>query len=154
MAERNYLYFAYGSNMNIYRLTSRLGYTPKGIPITLPNYKLCFNKVADGRQHGYANVMPEEGSSVQGIGYFVRLKDIHKLDIFEGLGYHYTRKNITVCFSDMKTSASIYIACKKVTRTGLKPTPEYLKHLILGAYQFKLGKEYVKEVKEIAGRKS
>jgi gamma-glutamylcyclotransferase len=124
-------YFAYGSNMNSERLRKRIGYLPPSRKALLQDYALLFNKTNyKNPTEGFANIVPQTGSQVEGILYEMTDKDIAKLDQFEGVPTHYIRQAINVECEGKITNALTYIAV--TVKEGLKPSPEYLNHLLAG----------------------
>jgi cation transport regulator ChaC len=132
-------YFAYGSNMNPARLADqrlkeRAVQMGPRIAGRLDGWRLVFNKVARtppgaaaGNMveapgevvHGTLNRMPEAGLAV--------------LDIWEGVaGGHYARRTVAVVRGDTGATvdAVTYVALK--VGEGLRPTREYLGHLLAG----------------------
>lgn len=132
-------YFAYGSNMNPARLADqrlkeRAVQMGPRIGGRLDGWRLVFNKIArvpvgaaagniveapGGVVHGTLNQMPEAGLTV--------------LDIWEGVaGGHYERRAVPVVRADTGATveAVTYVALK--VGEGLKPTREYLSHLLAG----------------------
>jgi len=132
-------YFAYGSNMNPARLSDqrlkeRAVQMGPRVGGRLDGWRLVFNKIARSpagaaagniveapgeRVHGTLNEMPEAGLEV--------------LDIWEGVaGGHYERRTVQVVRADTgeTVDAVIYVALK--VGEGLRPTREYLSHLLAG----------------------
>lgn len=137
-------YFAYGSNMNISRLKKRIRRFPERVLAVLRDWRLVFNKTAESAPGvGYANIVPCPGEAVEGILYAVTEEELRKLDFYEGVPDHYKRCGISVERSDTGeiVSAVTYVANPDRVRDGLKPTREYLGHLLAGADY--LSKEYV-----------
>ena len=101
---------------------------------TLRNYKLCFNKQASRNPNeGYANLIPKEGTATEGALYEIDNKDIVKLDKFEGYPNHYIKKAIKVELANRnEVDALVYFARPDKIKDGLKPTKEYLNHLMEG----------------------
>ncbi|ACF13819.1 AIG2 family protein [Chloroherpeton thalassium ATCC 35110] len=136
MDEHTVEYFAYGSNMNPIRLHSyRQVYFFSQRPAILRGYELVFNKVSPGnrdQEAGVANIVPRANSFVEGILYEVDEDGLEKLDLFEGVTIgHYYRTDVQVELKNGKTmSAQTYIACNDQIKEGLKPSKEYLGHLL------------------------
>jgi len=128
-------YFAYGSNMSEQRMISR-GLTPLSKEIgILEDYKFIINKKSfKDPSLGFANIIPESGSSVEGIIYKVLDADIKKLDRFEGYPKHYTKELLTIRLYDGELVESIvYIANPNwVSKTVLKSTTEYKNYILEG----------------------
>ena len=124
-------YFAYGSNMNPERLRKRIGYLPPSRKALLQEYALLFNKNSyKNPTEGFANIVQQPNSQVEGILYEVTDKDIAKLDQFEGVPTHYNHQPIKVECEGKITNALTYIAA--TIKEGLKPSPDYLNHLLAG----------------------
>jgi gamma-glutamylcyclotransferase len=144
-------YFAYGSNMDRRRMIER------GVRILsekvgfIEGWKLVFNKIATSYPgSGYANITKEKNSKVYGVLYEIENSDLKNLDEYEGYPTHYKRERITVILNnDKKIIAEVYIAQTNQTREGLKPTEEYMKHLIDGAKQHNLPSSYIKFLESI-----
>jgi hypothetical protein len=115
----------------------------------LPGYKLTFNKVAlsnDGE--GYANIMAAKKGLVEGILYFLSEKQLQLLDLYEGCPRHYERipvKIYTVGAAE-PYDAITYKALTEMTKPGLKPSQNYLNHLLYAGQHF-LSKEYYRKLK-------
>lgn len=123
------LYFAYGSNMSIAQLKERKvdhKYLGKAI---LPNYQLLFNKLANGKLGvGYANIVPKENSTVEGLLFEV--DNLKALDRFEGYPNHYKREDVNLSFEGKPILATAYVAVHSKTAENLKPEKEYLTRLL------------------------
>ena len=126
-------YFAYGSNINPARLLDRkVEYISrkKGI---LQNYILVFNKRAKRNpKEGYANVIQSTNSIVEGALYEVAEKDILKLDKYEGYPKHYSKQTVSINVGGVNLDAIVYVATSDFLGEGLKPTQEYLNHILAG----------------------
>ena len=125
-------YFAFGSNMDRARMFQRKAiwnYCCSGL---LANHKLVFNKKSKKAGQGFANIIKSKKHQVEGILY--RLEDSHlykNLDKFECAGVHYNRVEKRVRRSDGQyITAFMYVAI--LTSNNLKPTEEYLNHLLKG----------------------
>lgn len=132
-------YFAYGSNMDAERLfTVRLA--PKKVPRgprvagRLDNWLLTFDKQArEPAGAGAGNIVPRDGAVVHGTLNLLPPKGFEVLDHFEGVkAGHYERRTLKVRRGDDGTlvDAIVYVALK--TAPGLRPTRDYLGHLIAG----------------------
>lgn len=123
------LYFAYGSNMSIAQLKERKvdhKYLGKAI---LSNYQLLFNKLANGELSvGYANIVPKENSTVEGLLFEV--DNLNALDRFEGYPNHYKREVVNLSFEGNPIVAITYVAVHSKTAENLKPEKEYLNRLL------------------------
>jgi gamma-glutamylcyclotransferase (GGCT)/AIG2-like uncharacterized protein YtfP len=127
-------YFAYGSNMNLKRMGERKIRFSQRNHATLSGWRLEFNKMASrNSQEGYANIVPDENETVEGILYEIEDSDISILDQYEGYPDHYGRSSVKVQLDETQKVESIaYIANPDKIKIGLKPTKEYLSHLLKG----------------------
>jgi gamma-glutamylcyclotransferase (GGCT)/AIG2-like uncharacterized protein YtfP len=129
-------YFAYGSNMNDKRMTERgVNFLSKEKGI-LKGYRFIINKKSQKNSNiGFANIIRDDNSEVEGIIYEVSEDDILKLDKFEGYPKHYNRD--TYIINNKK--CVIYIANDNWTSVNeLEATEEYKNHILEG-------KEYLSE---------
>ena len=127
-------YFAYGSNMNPERMIERgVSFTSRERAV-LEGWRLKFNKVSSiNAREGYANIERDDNSVVEGILYTIEDKDIEKLDTFEGYPKHYNRVVLKVKKDNgEEVEALVYIANPDKVKDGLKPSKEYLNHLLRG----------------------
>ena len=125
-------YFAYGSNMDPERMSERSISFSQRTHAILKGYRLEFNKVASRNpQEGYANVVKFQNGIVEGVIYEILDSELSKLDRFEGYPDHYDRLMIKVQLDDgQKLEAIIYIAQPDKIAEGLKPSRDYLDHLL------------------------
>jgi len=132
-------YFAYGSNMNPARLVDgRL--RPKGVALglrvggRLDGWQLTFDKVARSPEgSGAGNIVIASGGCVHGTLNEMPEAGLKVLDVWEGVaGGHYERRLVPVVRADddETVAAVTYVALK--TATGLRPTRDYLGHLLAG----------------------
>jgi len=129
-------YFAYGSNMDPDRMREeRKVFFLKRERAVLEGWRLLFNKIKrDLPGAGYANIVKDEGSIVEGVLYEIREEDLEKLDECEGYPRHYYRRKVKVRIEDgREVEALTYIANPDMTRSDLKPTRKYLRYLIRGS---------------------
>jgi len=132
-------YFAYGSNMNPARLSDQrlkersvqMGPRVGG---RLDGWRLVFNKIARSPPGAAAcNIVAAPGESVHGTLNEMPEAGLEVLDIWEGVaGGHYERRTVHVVRADTGESvdAVVYVALK--VGDGLRPTREYLGHLLAG----------------------
>ena len=127
-------YFAYGSNMNPQRMIVREAFFTERVGAKLPGYKLVFNfRRSRNPGESAANIVPDPGNCVEGALYLTDEKAISKLDGYEGYPNHYRREEVTVVTKDgHEIIALVYIANENKTADGLKPSREYLGHLLAG----------------------
>ncbi|PMP98165.1 MAG: gamma-glutamylcyclotransferase [Thermodesulfobacterium geofontis] len=140
-------YFAYGSNMDPQRMKERgVNYISRK-PAILEGWKLVFNKISSNNPNeGYANIIKDKNSKVEGCLYEVEESEIKKLDKYEGYPNHYTRTEIEVMVEGNKVFATTYKANPEKISDALKPSKEYLNHLLKGYDCF--SKEYLEKLKK------
>lgn len=132
-------YFAFGSNMNEKRMKERgVSFTNRRFAGTLYGYRLSFNKSAAGDEEGFANIEPAEPESwVEGVVYETDTDQLLKLDRYEGVPAHYYHATVTVRILNKngvfeEVAAVAYVAQPSKTKAGLKPSRDYLNHLLAG----------------------
>jgi gamma-glutamylcyclotransferase len=146
------LIFAYGSNMNINRLTQRV---PSAVKVTnafLPGYKLVCNKVSkDGSAK--ANIIKTDNpvELVWGVLFSININEKSFLDKAEGLGKGYNEDTLTF-FDEANNSyaAQIYFADSKAIDNNLFPYDWYKEFIVSGSIQNKLPAEYISQLQSIA----
>jgi len=142
-------YFAYGSNMDPERMRNRGVKFSKREHAVLKGFKLVFNKIS-GRNpgEGYANIVEDDKEVVEGVLYEIEEDDLIELDRREGCPSHYIRKKVNVALENGQVVEAItYIANQNKTREGLKPSREYLEHLLKGCDL--LSKEYCEKLRKV-----
>jgi len=142
-------YFAYGSNMNSERMKQRKIKFSKREWAILKGWRLEFNKMSsrNPEKEGYANIVRDNEGVVEGILYEILKEDIIKLDSYEGYPSHYDRIYVKVNLKNGKEIEAVtYIAQPDKIKDGLKPSKEYLNHLLKGCDL--LSEEYCKRLRE------
>ena len=144
----NMKYFAYGSNMDPEQMKERKVNFSKRERAILKGWRLEFNKVASRNpKEGYANIVPDVEGVVEGVLYEIQDSDLKKLDECEGYPNHYYKIKVKVELDNgQKVEAITYIAQADKVKSGLKPTKEYLNHLLKGCDV--LSEDYCKKLKE------
>lgn len=134
-------YFAFGSNLKESRMTKdkhQIRVISKQV-VTLHDFVFCANIVSSNyrdpndpeKRYAVANIMPQEGSTVEGILYEIEDEDIKTLDAWERA---YTRQEITVRnTSGEEITAYTYIGKKEREMDGLSFHPEYFQIIYEGA---------------------
>lgn len=134
------LYFAYGSNMDAARLTERLAREGHTLACrrrgTAAGYRLVFNKRSSLEAHvGYANIEVCPGAVVEGTLNEIDETGLALLDRIELVPVHYERTTISVfdwgCRQPIDAFA--YLAQPAMLDAGVKPTRDYVAHLLGGA---------------------
>lgn len=132
-------YFAYGSNMDPARLVDeRL--KPKGIVMgqrvggRLDGWRLVFNKQARKPVgSAAANIVPMTEGAVYGTLNALPETGFDALDHWEGVATgHYERRTVSVVRTDTGVTVEAVTYVALLTGHGLRPTREYLGHLLAG----------------------
>jgi cation transport regulator ChaC len=132
-------YFAYGSNMSVARLVDgRL--RPKGVELSrrigarLDGWRLTFDKITRSpKGAGVGNIALAAGECVHGTLNEMPDAGLAVLDVWEGVSdRHYERRAVSVVRADNGEAAEAvtYVALR--TAPSLRPTREYLGHLLAG----------------------
>lgn len=132
-------YFAYGSNMDDKRLSQRM--KPKGavaerIGGRLDGWRLAFNKrskVPAKQGQGAGNILVVPDATVFGTLNLLPPGGLEELDGYEGVeGGHYERRTVPVVRTDNGETVEAITYVARLTGDGLRPTREYLGHLLKG----------------------
>jgi gamma-glutamylcyclotransferase (GGCT)/AIG2-like uncharacterized protein YtfP len=139
-------YYAYGSNMNEKRMIKRgVNFLSKEKGI-LKGYRFVINKKSQKNPNiGFANIIKDNTSEIEGIIYEVKEEDLLKLDKFEGVSTkHYRRENHII----NNKECIVYIANNEWTTINeLETTEEYKNHILEGKEY--LSEKYFKKLLEI-----
>lgn len=142
--DKNIFYFAYGSNMDLGRMTARCGENNfVGFQSYLNDFQFYFYN------RGYANIKPVKSSIVQGVLYKINKKCLDSLDIVEGYPNMYQRQIVKIKNSFGAYDAQVYIVENDNT-TG-HPTEEYFNTVIDGAIQYGLPNDYTQNIYKLYG---
>jgi gamma-glutamylcyclotransferase len=144
-------YFAYGSNMCLSRLMDRI-LDVKVISVgKLSNHKLLFNKRSIKDSSGKANAFFTANSCdcIFGVIYEIEKYQKDKLDICEGVGKGYFKKEVSLILqNDKNIEAITYIADDNYIDNTLLPYSWYLEYLVVGAIDFNLPSYYIEKIKQ------
>ncbi|MCA9073107.1 MAG: gamma-glutamylcyclotransferase [Planctomycetaceae bacterium] len=127
-------YFAYGSNCNPAVMERKGVRYRTRQPARLTGFRLLFNKrslkptVPAGV--GFANIHLDSAGLVEGILYDLVPDDLPTLDASERYPDHYTRISVSVETSAGLVLCEAYQAQLDKVATGLRPSREYLNHLL------------------------
>lgn len=128
------MYFAYGSNCNPAVLDRKGVRFRTRARATLSGYRLKFNKRALREKLppdiGFANVEEERGGTVEGVLYELVAEDIPRLDDSERHPEHYERVDVVVATESGTTECFTYKARPDKTADGLRPSRNYLNHIL------------------------
>lgn len=145
---RNWLYFAYGSNMETSRLQKRV---PSAKPIgqaKLQGYRLVCNKKSKDSS-GKANLVDSPRDTVWGVLYKIDEAELDKLDRIES-GYARTLVKVA---TDRGTSVNAYVYVSSQLTRDARPYKWYKKLVIDGAQQHDLPECYLKYLKQIESKR-
>jgi gamma-glutamylcyclotransferase (GGCT)/AIG2-like uncharacterized protein YtfP len=139
------LYFAYGSNMSMKRLTApeRVPSARRVCTARLPKHQLRFHKRSnDGSAKCDAFYTGDDKDFVMGVLYEVSNFEKKNLDRVEGLNHGYKEKDITL-IKDLggEQEAITYYATD--IDPHLKPYNWYKHHVLTGAQENNLPTEYI-----------
>ena len=140
------LYFAYGSNMSIPRLSRRIsGLSKMGIA-TLNGHSLEFHKSgSDGSAKCDIAVSGDEDSLVMGVVFEFPDSQLKKLNLVEGHGKGYDSKYASVSLGD-KTDLEAYTYIATSINRSLKPFHWYKHHVVFGARESGLPHWYIDQL--------
>ena len=147
-------YFAYGSNMDSCRLWCRVqqcrgeDYAVAARKAANPerailsDYHLSFSKPArrNPTREGYADIRPDASGKVEGVVYAVQEDVLDILDCYERT-YKRTSVTVTLPLSGQQVQAVTYKGRK--CEEGLRPSAQYMWHLITGATEHHLDTAWV-----------
>lgn len=127
-------YFAYGSNCNPAIMEKKGVNFNSRQRAVLPGYRLLFNKKAMREAMppgiGFANINQDPSGSVEGVLYDIVDDHLGRLDESERYPDHYTRIEVTVQTDEVATPCTTYQACHDKIASGLKPSRNYLNHIL------------------------
>lgn len=145
--------FAYGSNMNLNRLTQRVPSAVRVSNAFLPGYKLVCNKVSKKDGSAKANIIKTGNLAelVWGVLFTIDINEKPLLDKAEGLGKGYNEDTL-IFFDETNNSytAQIYIADSKAIDDNLFPYDWYKEFIVSGANLNNLPSEYISKLQSIA----
>lgn len=142
------LYFAYGSNLYLPRMTQRV---PSAVPLgvaQLPGYRLTFDKLADcGSTKCTIEATEEEAKTVWGTVYRIDPAEQPRLDEAEGPDYEII--DIEVCMSaGERLAVFTYRARPECVGSG-SPFVWYRDLVLQGARQHALPADYVNRIAQV-----
>ncbi len=143
------IYFSYGSNMSIQRLSTRItGFSNLGIA-TLRRHDLRFHKVSKNNGGGKCDIFETDNPEYFVIGVVYKIDPIEKpeLDRFEGCGYGYEEKQVSIEMDGEIISAFTYYATN--INPELKPLHWYKEHVVRGARANELPEEYIQKIEVV-----
>jgi gamma-glutamylcyclotransferase len=143
-------YFAYGSNMAIERLWVRVPSAKLISVATLVAHELKFHKPSkkDGSGKCDAAYTGNSDDRVLGALYSIQTNQLSELDRFEGRGYGYDRKTVSVSSPTGELfRAETYIATN--SNPSLRPLDWYKEHVLRGARAIGLSPSYIASIEAV-----
>ncbi|MDR2044166.1 MAG: gamma-glutamylcyclotransferase [Clostridium sp.] len=127
------LYFAYGSNCNLYQMARRCPSAAVVGAVTLPNYALGFN----GKQSGWgvANIRRKSGATVHGLLWEITPECERSLDRYEGYPHLYEKRNVTVYGADGTAYKAMVYVMTAYYREPALPSKGYYDGIAAGFWQ-------------------
>jgi gamma-glutamylcyclotransferase len=141
------LYFAYGSNLCLFRMRARA--LSAGIigAATLSGYTLRWSKRGvDGSGKCTIAVSPREANAVHGVLYRLSATDKAELDVVEGLGTGYDEAWVTVETPAGRREATTYVAAPSHVDDTLAPYTWYRDLVVAGAVEAGMPDDYVRRL--------
>jgi len=116
---------------------------------TLKGFRLMFAKGYSGHASGKADIKPDPSGEVKGVIYLVTESQLSKLDKCEGVSMGvYRRKRVNVESEGKIVSTTTYVMVREIC--PLKPSDDYLKHILKGLEEHGYSNEIIEEVRKIA----
>ncbi|MBS97174.1 MAG: gamma-glutamylcyclotransferase [Oceanospirillaceae bacterium] len=146
------IYFAYGSNMSLARLTQRARGARRIACGLIEAHDLRFHKVSpDGSSKCDAFYTGEPDDCVHGCVFELSPHEELILDEVEGLGRGYEKKTVPVlCVDGAVIHAQTYYAT--LIDPALTPYDWYLNHVLVGARELLLPDSYLARIESVPSR--
>ena len=143
------IYFSYGSNMSFKRLNARISNITRLGVAALFNHDLRFHKVSKNDGSGKCDILETNDSEHLVIGVVYKIDPLKKLtlDAYEGLGYGYEEKQVSVEVNGGLVRAFTYYATN--IDQELKPLHWYKEHVLRGARENELPEHYIRKIEMI-----
>ncbi len=141
-------YFAYGSNMHVPRMLSRVPSAVSCESASLHQYDLRFHKHGlDGSAK--CNIVPSIDGHVFGVVYEILSTEAARLDRAEGPDYRRTRLEVNGLNTNRTYQAFAYIARPSAIDDSLLPESWYHELVVAGATMHELPDVYIRMLAEI-----
>jgi len=146
-------YFAYGSNMSIRRLRTRVPSASRVGPGILEGHRLRFHKVGrlDGSGKCDAQLSGSPADCVHGVVYRIGRHERARLDRAEGEGAGYDARAVCIRL-DAGGSLEAFTYCATRIDPALEPFTWYKAHVLRGALENALPVHYVRLIEAVAAR--
>lgn len=131
--ERNTLYIAYGSNLNITQMGYRCPFARVHGVGRIEDYRLAFKALG---ACAYATIEPSEGDYVPVVLWEIGQCEEKRLDRYEGFPTHYYKKEIIVQTAGRETQGMVYVMNE--TAHYARPEQQYFNAVLEGYRSFGL----------------
>jgi cation transport regulator ChaC len=145
------LVFGYGSNMDPAQMRERCPESDLAWFIAqAQNRTLWFPHNSGKRKGGVGSLKESEGDVVWGVVFSVSVRDLKRLDRFEGVSHSYTRDSLDVIAQDgSHQRVWTYFAVPDNPPKNYTPHEDYIKLYIQGAECFGLPAAYIENLRKI-----
>lgn len=133
MKYKNYLYAAYGSNLNLDQMKRRCPTAKLVGTSTIPNSTLLFK--SRGHSGGVLDIVKKKNCAVPVALYEITQADEKALDVYEGFPNLYVKKAVTVILDGVERRAMMYVMNENAGCTPAIPTIFYYNTVIQGYLQ-------------------
>ncbi|MFO8061573.1 MAG: gamma-glutamylcyclotransferase family protein [bacterium] len=141
-------YFAYGSNMSHKQMKERCPGAKYICRAFLENHRIVFDGHSAKTGGAVANIVTSLKNKVWGCVYRMSLRDLDRLDGYEGLkSRQYRRKQVHVLTDNGKVIEALAYYRKNKKRN--QPSGEYFNTIIEGANNCKLPDEYIERLRTL-----
>lgn len=142
-------YFAYGSNMSLLRLRKRVPSANRLGLFYLEQHDLRFHKASiDGSAKCDAFQTRHPKDAVIGALFEIDKNEKTALDIAESLGCGYDEKLVNLS-SESGDIVAAFTYCATKIDPSLKPYSWYLNHVVVGAKETGVPKEYLHKIQSV-----
>ena len=140
-------YFAFGSNLSSPRLLERIPRASKHCVATLPGHRLCWHKKGQDMS-GKCDIAVSDNQHdiVYGVVYLMTQDEKQQLDVYEGAGIGYERREITVtALHGVSIDVFTYYALE--IDHLRQPYHWYKEHVVRGALEHDFPPHYVEYIR-------
>ncbi len=139
-------YFAFGSNLSSARLLERIPQASKHCVATLHRHQLCWHKKGQDLS-GKCDIAftGDPGDIVYGVVYLMTHDDKLELDVYEGAGIGYERREIQVTALHGEVIDVFTYFALKIDRRR-QPYHWYKEHVLRGALEHEFPSHYVEHI--------
>ena len=154
MAQPDFLYFAFGSNLDHTRMRRHYPSARFLTAARLPDHRLAFTLESRNTWHGgVADVLPSAGDDVWGALWLMRAEDGHALDEYEGVfrdppAYEHYQVTVMTSAGERVSCRSYHVASPDLA--GFAPSPQFKETLLRGARACGLPEDYIARLEAIA----